>query len=80
MGIYGDNLSTVVAQQLQAERAIKGWSYRALAEAAGLKEQSVMRYLTGKRDIPMTEVGLMADALGLTPADLLRRAIDRIPQ
>ena len=80
MGIYGDHLATVVAQQLQAERAIKGWSYRALAEAAGMKEQTVMRYLTGRRDIPITEVGLLADALDLTPADLLGRAIQRIPK
>ena len=80
MGTYGDHLSIVVAQQLQAERAIKGWSYRELAARSGLKEQSVMRYLTGKRDIPITEVGLMADALDLTPTDLLRRAVERIPE
>ena len=80
MGTYGDHLATVVAQQLQAERAIKKWTYARLAEAAGMKEQTVMRYLTGKRDIPTKELGLMADALEIAPTDLLRRAIERIPE
>lgn len=78
MGKYGDNLSAVVAQQLQAERAAMGWTYKQMAEASGVDQQSLIRYLTGKREIKTAVLGLLCDALGITPGDLLRRATERI--
>ena len=78
MGLYGEKLAAAVAEQLRAERAVKRWTYKELATAAGLTEQSVMRYLTEKRDIPLPEFAALSDALGVTPGDLINRAIDRI--
>lgn len=78
MGLYGDKLPGAVAEQLRAERAAKRWTYKELAVAAGLTEQSVMRYLTGKRDIGLPELAKLADGLGLSPSEVIARAVDRI--
>ena len=78
MGIYGENLTRAVAQQLQAERAAAGMTYAQLAEASGVNEQSITRYLTGKRDFKIEVLGQLADALSLTPQTILARAIERI--
>ena len=71
-------LGPAVAKQLRAERAVKGWSYRELASAAGMTEQTVMRYLTEKRDIRLSELGSLADALGVCPDTLISRAMARM--
>lgn len=71
-------MAAAVAEQLRAERAAKRWTYKELATAAGLTEQTVMRYLTEKRDIPLPEFASLAHALGLSPADIINRAIDRL--
>lgn len=78
MGKYGDNLATAVAQQLRAERGAAGLTYRQLAEKAGLTEQSVMRYLTEKRELKSGDLGALCDALGITPQELITRAVERI--
>ena len=78
MGLYGDKLAAAVAEQLRAERAAKRWTYKELATEAGLTEQTVMRYLTEKRDIPLPEFAALSDAFGVTPGDLMNRAIERI--
>lgn len=78
MGIYTDKLPAATVEQLQAERGAKRLTYKQLAEASGLKEQTVMRYLTGKRDIPLQELIAMTEALGLTLGELFDRATQRI--
>ena len=42
-----------------------------------MTEQSVMRYLTGKRDLHMTDLGSLADALGISPDRIIQQAMDR---
>jgi len=78
MGKYGDNLASAVAAQLRAERGAAGLTYKELAERAGLTEQSVMRYLTEKREPNTAQLGALCDALGLTPHELMLRAAERI--
>lgn len=78
MGKYGDNLASAVAEQLRAERAAANLTQKELAEKAGLKEQSVMRYLNGVREPNAGQLGALCDALGITPQDLMMRAVDRI--
>lgn len=78
MGTYGDQLATAVAQQLQAERAAAGLTYDALGEACGIDKQSTMRYLLGRRPVNMERLGKFADALGVTPEEILKRAVMRI--
>lgn len=78
MGIYGEQLASAVAEQLRAERGAAGLTYKQLAEKAGLKEQSVTRYLTEKREINTSILGALCDALGITPQELIIRAVERI--
>lgn len=78
MGIYKDTFPLVIREQLVAERGIKGWTYAQLAEASGLTEQSVMRYLTGKRKIDLDVLGALADGLGLDPMVIAKRAMERM--
>jgi transcriptional regulator with XRE-family HTH domain len=78
MGKYADNLASAVAAQLRAERGAADLTYKELAERAGLKEQSVMRYLTEKREPTVDQLGALCDALGLTPQELMVRAVERI--
>ncbi|MFF2678068.1 helix-turn-helix domain-containing protein [Arthrobacter koreensis] len=69
--------ASAVAATLRAERAARRWTYRELADAAGMTEQSVMRYLTGKRDLHMADLGSLADALGISPARIVQQAMER---
>lgn len=78
MGIYTDKLPAATVEQLQAERGGKRLTYKQLADMAELKEQTVMRYLTGKRDIPLHELVAMTEALGLSLGELFERATQRI--
>lgn len=78
MGIYGDNLASAIAQQLRAERAAAGYTYKELADKAGLTEQSVTRYLTEKREVKSAVLGALCDALEISPQELVTRAVERI--
>ena len=78
MGIYKENLPRVIREQLQGERNIKGWTYSQLADAAGLKEQSVMRYLTGKREIDLPILAALSEGMGIDPMVIMKRATERI--
>ena len=78
MGTYKENLPRVIREQLQGERRIKDWTYAQLADASGLKEQSVMRYLTGKRDIDIPTLAALSEGLGIDPMVLMKRATERM--
>lgn len=80
MGIYTDHLPAAVAAQLRAERAVAGLTYDGLANATGMSKFTVMRYLKGERQIPLPEFAALAEALGLTPQELMARAMERIPE
>lgn len=78
MGFYKENLPTAVAEQLRAERAARQMSFKDLVAATGMAEQTLIRYFNGKRDIPLNQLAAIADALGLSPVELVTRATDRI--
>lgn len=78
MGIYAEKLPQAMAEQLRAERAASGLTYKQLASATDLHEQTLMKYLKGLRDIPTTAVIAMAEAFDISPAELMRRAVERI--
>ena len=78
MGNYGSSFGTAVAEQLRAERSAKKMSQRRLAELADMSEQSVMRYLVGIRDIPITALADIAEALDLTVQTVIERAAQRM--
>jgi lambda repressor-like predicted transcriptional regulator len=75
-------MNRALADQINMERARirmpngRTMSVRALAEKADLPVDTLRRQLKNERDLTVTQVGLMADALGLPPEELVRRAID----
>lgn len=78
MGIYRENLPRVIRDQLAAEREIQKLTYDQLAERSGLKGQSVMRYLTGKRDIDLPVLAALSEGLGIDPMIIMKRGMERM--
>lgn len=60
-----------VAANIRAEVARRRIPQRVLAEALGLKQQSVSMRLSGKTPIDLNELGIIARVLGVEPADLM---------
>lgn len=70
----------VTAEQIRAERAASGLSQRALAEKAGIPEQTYIRYETGKRDVPTAALLAIVDGLGMSLSTFARRLQDRLDE
>lgn len=78
MGVYSENLPTAMAEQLRSEKGAAELTYQEIADALDIHQQSVIRYFKGTRDIPMSVVIRLAELFGLTPAELMERATERI--
>ena len=70
----------VTEEQIRAERAARGVTQRALAEASGIPEQTYIRYETGKRDVPNASLIAIVDALGVPYSTFARRLQDRLDE
>lgn len=62
-----------LAANLWREREARGLSQEALAHQAGLRHAYIELVERGERSISIDNIELLALALGLEPADLLRR-------
>lgn len=67
-----------IAEQLRAERAARNLTMDDLVERTSIARSSVIRYLSGERDIKMSALFELAGALGLSVPELLLRAEQRI--
>lgn len=67
-----------IAEQLRAERAARGLTIEDLAATTTLHRSSVIRYLSGERDIKISVLFELSGALGLSVPELLRRAEQRL--
>lgn len=67
-------LTVAFGRQIAAERTAKGYSLREFAAMTGISPESLHRYEKGKRDAPLKAVGLIANALGMTGAQLVALA------
>lgn len=65
-----------LAGELRAELARTRLTKRGIAEATGIGEQTVYRYLYGKRDIPYSAMVAICGALGVSVAEVTQRAVD----
>jgi transcriptional regulator with XRE-family HTH domain len=65
------SLTATFSSNVRAEMARYGLEQQALADALGVTRAAVSAKLLGKRRIYLDELGLIADALGIEPADLL---------
>jgi transcriptional regulator with XRE-family HTH domain len=62
-----------VAANLRRVRQARGWSQEALADLAGLHRTYVGSIERGERNVSVDNIERLAQALGLDPADLLKR-------
>jgi transcriptional regulator with XRE-family HTH domain len=77
---YGQKLEAALAKQLIVELAEREMHQKDLAEAAGVGRPALNRYLKGHQSMPMPLFFRIAEVLGLSPQELMRRAEARIPQ
>lgn len=78
MGNYGNEIQHAVVVQINAEMAAKGWSKADLSRQAEIPKNTLGRYLSGERGIPLDIFANIADALGLTYVELASRAQRRL--
>ena len=68
------DLNTIVARNVRAERARKGWRQRDLAERMGWSVGMISDTESGQRRIGVSDLPLFCSAFGVPLADLLRGA------
>jgi transcriptional regulator with XRE-family HTH domain len=71
--IFARGLRLLFATNLRREREARGLSQEALADLAGLHRTYVGSVERGERNISIDNIERLAKALGLEPAETLRR-------
>lgn len=79
MTTYGEKLEAAISIQIKVELADREMDQRGLADAVGIESATLSRYMTGKRSMPMPTFFKVAEVLGLTAQELMRRAEARVP-
>jgi transcriptional regulator with XRE-family HTH domain len=67
-----------MAAAIRAERSAAGLSQETLAKLSGVNYETLKRILKGDRDINITQISGIALAVGITPAQLVQRAEERL--
>lgn len=78
MGTYGHDIQSAMVVQIKMEMAAKDWKQPELAKHSGISRSTLHRYLAGERDIPLPAFAEIADALGISYAELATRAQRRL--
>jgi transcriptional regulator with XRE-family HTH domain len=73
-----DALNDALAAELRAERGVKGTTFATLKAQSGISESTLMRLFKGERDLRASHLILLAEALEISPADLIARAEKRV--
>lgn len=75
-------LNGAVAEVLNGERAAAGWTFDKLAERSGIPKRTLMRLVSPtsaeRRAINLDRLEQLATAFGLTPAEVLTAAAERL--
>jgi len=80
MNTYGEKLEAAVALQIKVELVERQMDQKDLAEIAGIERVTLNRYLKGHRSMPMPIFFRVAEALKISPYELMERAEARIEQ
>lgn len=75
-----DLIIQAMATEMRVEMASKGWKQQDLADKVGVTRESMSRYLTGKKQMPIDTFIRASAAFGISPADLMYRAVNRASQ
>lgn len=78
MDNYAARFTTAVRAEIKAEASAQDMPYKLLAEASGVSYQSLLRYLSGERDMPMSALATLCNALSTSPAVIFARAESRL--
>ena len=74
MGNYGDRFTAAVAAELRGQRAKARITVGSLAVTTGYAKSTVLNYLNGKRDIPLSALSELCRALGVSPRAIFEAA------
>ena len=66
----------IFATNLRRIRVATGFSQEALADRAGLHRTYISSIERGQRNVSLENIFLLAEALGVEPGDLVKRARD----
>lgn len=75
---YGERLEAALSTQIKVELAERDWTQKDLAEAVGIGRPAMNHYIKGHKSIPMPTFFRIAEALGVSPRELMERAESRI--
>lgn len=78
MDDYDDRFQAEVMAAIRAEIAAQQRTASSVADDAGLKAQSVLRYLKGERDMPVSVLIDIAKALDVSPVEIFATAETRL--
>jgi len=71
-------LEEAIAKQIKVELVERGLDQKELAERIGIHPVTLTKYMKGQRSMPMPTFFAVADALGLSPRELMTRAEARV--
>lgn len=69
------NINQATAKALQAARVVSGLTYEELSQKTGMNVQAIYRVFGAKGEIKVTQLASLADAMGLTPIDIMDDAL-----
>lgn len=75
-----ERIIKAMAAEMRVEMAKKNWKQQDLADRVGITRESMSRYLSGKKQMPMDTYLRAMAAFGISPADLMYRAVERAAQ
>jgi plasmid maintenance system antidote protein VapI len=78
METYGTRLEAALATQIKVELVEREMTQKDLAEAIGVGRPAVNHYIKGHKSMPMPTFFKVAEALGLSPRELMQRAESRV--
>lgn len=74
------DINQATAKALHAARVVSGLTYDELAAKTGMNVQAIYRIFAAKGSIKVTQLASLADAMGLSPIDIMsdaERIMDR---
>lgn len=71
-------LNDAMAAEIRAERAAKGLTVVELGQAIGVSKSKMLALLKGSIDIDVPDIESLTLAFGITPAELMGRAQERV--
>jgi len=78
MDTYGDKFEASLAIQIKVALVERGMSQKELAEAVHIEPATLSRYIKGHKSMPMPIFFRVAEALQVSPSELMNRAEARI--